>query len=168
MIKLLNHNEVSFIQTPGNPHLVQDSVHATRMAAAAGKPKGKCCRGKTKSPNPHSHSTQMQVFCHKLRDHVGRRALGKPLCTNYLFWVWLKRLSRPSSFDNYNMGWKKKWRIGGVHYLTCMASPVNRSLQNTPNAPLILYDSNYRRKALYILAALGYFKEKRANFKETK
>jgi len=42
MIKLLNHNEIYFIQTSGNPHLMQDLVNSTRIAAAAGRPKGKC------------------------------------------------------------------------------------------------------------------------------
>lgn len=78
MIKLLNHNEISFIQTPGNPHLIADLVNSTRIAAAAGKPKAKCWRGKKKSPQIHPPTQkEMQVLRHMLRDHAGKRGFGK-------------------------------------------------------------------------------------------
>lgn len=166
MIKLLNHNEISFIQTSGNPHLIADLVNSTRIAAAAGKPKAKCWRGKKKSPqiHPPTHlptQKEMQVFCHVLRDHAGKRAFGEtfrykiPILWSVTvatrkFWFWqlqygLKEISEGK--------------------LICMilfvsAFPVN-SLQNPPDAAMTLCNTSYRREAWNILAALDYFKGKK-------
>lgn len=76
MIKLLNHNEISFIQTSGNPHLIADLVNSTRIAAAAGKPKAKCWRGKKNPPQIHP-PTQEEM--------QGKGLLEKPLGTRWLF-----------------------------------------------------------------------------------
>lgn len=132
MIKLLNHNEISFIQTSGNPHLIADLVNSTRIAAAAGKPKAKYWRGKKKSPQIHPPTQkEMQVFCHMLRDHAGKKAFVKTFRYKLpILWSFAVETRKFFWFDNFNMGWKKRWGRVNLNDHICISFSCEQNLQN--------------------------------------